>query len=105
MYVAKAYKATAVVDTDAVGTISVHSNASGDGYFLHRGVDGVSRTDLIKKDRIEYAKATDADNLARPLKRVSLALDSNVNSGALVVGEDYIVRIAFRNYIGLSDED
>lgn len=105
VYVAKAYKATAVVDTDAVGTISVHSNASGDGYFLHRGVDGVSRTDLIKKDRIEYAKATDADNLARPLKRVSLALDSNVNSGALVVGEDYIVRIAFRNYIGLSEED
>jgi len=32
-------------------------------------------------------------------------LSSTVNSGAPVAGQDYILRLAFRNYIGLSEED
>lgn len=105
LFVVTAYKATAVVESDAVGTVSVHSNPSGDAYILYRGVGGVQRTDVIKKSNVEYAKSTDAGVLRRNLKRVSVALDSNVNSGALISGEDYILRIAFRNHIGLSEED
>lgn len=103
IYVANSYSATAVTNSSAVGAISVHSNADGDLYFLHRGVDGVSRSDLIKN--VTHAKATDADDLARDLKRYAVTLDSSVNNGDVIAGEDYVLRIAFRNYIGLSEED
>ena len=106
LYVAKAYKATAVTEADAVGTISVHESTAGNEvYFLYRGVDGVSRTDLINKSQILWASATDAAKLGRPLKKVKVALDANVNSGAPVAGQDYILRLTFREYIGLSPED
>ena len=34
-----------------------------------------------------------------------MTLDTNVNGGAPVAGQDYILRIAFRQYVGMSDED
>jgi len=86
LFVAKAYKATAVTATDAVGTISVEENTDGDLYFLYRGVDGVMRSDLIKKTNILYGKATAAASLARGLQKKVVALDSTVNSGAPVAG-------------------
>lgn len=102
-YAVKSYSATAVTDASPVGAVSVHSDKDGALYFLYRGVDGVSRTDLITN--INYAKATDAEKLARPLKKVTVALDSNVNSGNLVVGQDYLFNVFIRNYIGLGEED
>lgn len=106
LYVANAFKATAVDETDAVGTISVHEAKAGNEiYFLYRGVDGVSRTDLINKSQILYANATDASFLGRKLKKVKVSLDANINSGAPVAGQDYILRLTFREYIGLSPED
>lgn len=102
-YVVKSYSATAVTDSSPVGALSVHSNSDGDLYFLHRGVDGVSRTDLIKN--INYAKASDAADLARPLKKVTLALDANVNSGALIPGQDYLVNVFLRNHIGAGEDN
>lgn len=103
IYVVNSYSANAVTDSSAVGALSVHGNSYGDLYFLHRGVDGVSRSDLIKN--IDYARATDADELARPLKKYTVTLDASVNSGNVIAGEDYILRLTFRNYIGLSEED
>lgn len=106
LYVANAYKATAVTDADPVGTISVHNSShSGEVYFLHRGVDGITRTDLIPKGGITYVTAADASKLSRKLKKVKVSLDANVNSGAPVAGQDYILRLTFREYIGLSPED
>lgn len=52
-----------------------------------------------------YAKATDADDLAYDLAKYKLTLDDTVNGGEPVVAQDYILRIAFRNYPGLSEED
>ena len=63
------------------------------------------RSDLIDTKNILYAKATDATAMAHDLKSVTIALDSNVNGGAPVAGQDYILRIAFKQYVGMSDED
>ncbi|MGN0143793.1 MAG: hypothetical protein ACI398_02335 [Clostridium sp.] len=63
------------------------------------------RSDLLTKGNVEYVKVTDAADMARELKAVTLTLDSNVNGGQPVAGQDYLVRINIRQYIGMSDQD
>ena len=106
LYVAKALKSPNVGATDAAGSIAVKSDtAKTHLYFEYMGAGGMTRSDLIDIKNILYAKATDADDLAHDLAKYKLTLDASVNSGAPVAGQDYILRIAFRNYIGLSEED
>lgn len=62
------------------------------------------RSDLIDIKNILYAKATNANAMAHKLKAVTVTLDSEV-SAAPVAGQDYILRIAFKQYVGMSDED
>ena len=50
------------------------------------------------------AKATASDALAHKLVRYSVTLDANV-SATPVAGQNYILKLAFRQYIGLSEED
>ena len=88
------------------GTIEVKADSGKTNlYFKYMGAGGQTRSDLITISNIISAKATDATSLKRPLKKYKLTLDSNVNSGAPIGGQDYLVRIAFRNYVGMSDED
>lgn len=106
LYVAKAFKSSNVTATDAVGSIAVKADtAKTHLYFEYIGAGGMTRSDLIDIKNILYAKATDADDLAYDLAKYKLTLDASVNGGAPVAGQDYILRIAFRNYIGLSEED
>lgn len=106
LYVAKALKDSNVLASDAAGSIAVKSDtAKNHLYFEYKGADNLMRSDLIDIKNILYAKATDADAMAHKLKSVTVTLDTNVNNGAPVAGQDYILRIAFRQYVGMSDED
>lgn len=106
LYVAEALKPSNVISTDAVGSIAVKSDtAKNHLYFEYMGAGGMLRSDLIDIKSIMHAKATDADDLAHELAKYKVTLDSNVNGGSPVAGQDYILRIAFRNYIGMSEED
>lgn len=106
LYVAKALKSPHVLATDDAGTIAVGSDtAKSHLYFEYKGADNLMRSDLIDIKNILYAKATDANNMAHELKSVTVALDTNVNGGAPAAGQDYILKIAFRQYVGMSDED
>ena len=106
LYVAEALKPSNVAATDAAGSIAVKSDtAKTHLYFEYMGAGGMTRSDLIDIKNILYAKATDADDLAHSLAKYKLTLDTSVNGGTPVAGQDYILRIAFRNYIGLSEED
>lgn len=106
LYVATALKAPHVLASDAAGSIAVKNDtAKSHLYFEYKGADNLMRSDLIDTKNILYAKATDATAMAHDLKSVTIALDSNVNGGAPVVGQDYILRIAFKQYVGMSDED
>lgn len=106
LYVAEALKTPNVITTDAAGSIAVKADtAKTHLYFEYMGAGGMTRSDLIDIKNILYAKATDADDLAHDLAKYKLTLDASVNGGTPVAGQDYILRIAFRNYIGLSEED
>ena len=105
LYVAKALKTTPVLASDAAGSIAVKNDtAKNHMYFEYKGADNLMRSDLIDIKNILYAKATDADDMAHELKAVTVTLDSEV-SAAPVAGQDYILRIAFKQYVGMSDED
>lgn len=106
LYVAEALKPSNVISTDTVGSIAVKSDtAKNHLYFEYMGAGGMLRSDLIDIKNIMYAKATDADDLAHELAKYKVTLDPNVNGGSPVAGQDYILRIVFRNYIGMSEED
>lgn len=105
LYVAKALKTTHVLASDTAGSIAVKSDtAKNHLYFEYKGADNLMRSDLIDIKNILYAKATDANDMAHELKAVTVTLDSEV-SAAPVAGQDYILRIAFKQYVGMSDED
>lgn len=106
LYVAEALKPSNAISTGAVGSIAVKSDpAKNHLYFEYMGAGGMLRSDLIDIKNIMYAKATDADDLAHKLAKYKVTLDPTVNGGSPVAGQDYILRIAFRNYIGMSEED
>lgn len=106
LYVATSLKTPHVLASDAAGSIAVKNDTvKSHLYFEYKGADNLMRSDLIDTKNILYAKATDATAMAHNLKSVTVALDSNVNGGAPVAGQDYILRIAFKQYVGMSDED
>lgn len=106
LYVAKELKTSNVISTDAAGSIAVKSDtAKNHLYFEYMGAGGMLRSDLIDIKSIMHAKATDADDLAHELAKYKVVLDPNVNGGSPVAGQNYLLRITFRNYIGLSEED
>lgn len=106
LYVAKALKSAAnLLATDAAGSILPKGDtAKTQMYFQYMSPAGIVRSDLIAVDKIMYAKATGSEDLAHKLTRVLLTLDANVNATP-VAGQEYITRIAFRQYIGLGEED
>lgn len=106
LYVATALKDPHVLASDDAGSIAVKKDtAKNHLYFEYKGADNLMRSDLIDIKNILHAKATDANAMAHKLKSVTIALDSNVNGGVPVAGQDYILRIAFRQYVGMSEED
>lgn len=104
MYVANAYNAT-VDDTSAVGTIGGVKVVDGVLHFLYKGADNSLKSDYIALKNLDYAKAIASADLVTPLKSVKVALDANVNGGAPVAGQDYILRINLRQWIGMSELD
>lgn len=106
LYVAKVLKTSHVLASDAAGSIAVKNDtAKNHLYFEYKGADNLMRSDLIDIKNILYAKATGADDMAHKLKSVTVTLATDVNGGAPVAGQDYILRVAFRQYVGMSDED
>ena len=106
LYVATAVKSPHVLASDAAGSIAVNNDtAKNHLYFEYKGADNLMRSDLIDIKNILYAKATDAKAMVHELKSVTVTLDTNVNDGNPVAGQDYILRIAFRQYVGMSEED
>lgn len=106
LYVAKEVKPSHVLASDGAGSIAlINDDKKSHLYFEYKGADNLMRSDIIDVKNILYAKSTDPKAMERNLKSVTVTLDSSVNEGAPVAGQDYILRIAFRQYVGMSDED
>ena len=106
-YVANVYKSKSSLSAeDTAGTIVVKDNGERDEiYFAYKGAESLMRSDLIKVENIISATATDANDMKHNLKSVSVTLDETINSGNPVVGQDYMLRIAFRQAFGNSDNN
>ena len=104
LYVAKSPKENATTPT-TVGEIvpKVDGNKT-TLYFQYMSPAGIVSSDKIDIANIMYTKATPSDAMAHKLVRYSVTLDTNV-ANALVAGQNYILKLAFRQYIGLSEED
>lgn len=106
LYVATALKSPNVLASDAAGSIAVKSdNVKSHLYFEYKGADNLMRSDLIDIKNIIRAKATDAKSMAHNMVSYTIALDPNVNGGSPVAGQDYMLRLHFKQYVGMSDED
>lgn len=106
IFVAKTYGD--VKADSATGTITVKSFTNGldkEFYLLYKGADTVLKSPTIQVKNLNYAKATKKEDLVIPFKSQVVALDKNVNGGAPVSGQDYIMRIVLRQWIGMSDKD
>lgn len=75
-------------------------------YFYFKHVNALKepvRSDIIKKDLVMWAKYTPASKMQIALKGFIVELDSTVNGGAPVAGQDYLLRITIPQYGGMSD--
>ena len=87
------------------GDIKVNKTTDGKQlYFTYVGALGdTMRSDLIDVDKITSITIKKAAAMAK--KRVChlVTLDSNVNGGTPIAGQDYILRLLFRQYVGMSE--
>lgn len=104
LYVAKAPKADTAAPTTAGDIVPKADTAKTTLYFQYMSPAGLVSSDKIDIKNVMYAKATSSDALAHKLIRYSVTLDADV-SATPVAGQNYILRLAFRQYIGLSEED
>lgn len=104
LYVAKVLKKDTATLTTAGDIIPKADTAKTTLYFQYMSPAGIVSSDKIDIANIISAKATSSDALAHKLVRYSVTLDADV-ADAPVAGQNYILRLAFRQYIGLSEED
>lgn len=110
--VTQAYVVKKLADTDAnikaggVGTIGVFAdNKKNHLYFKYiNGGGEMTHTDLIDIKNILYAKATKFEDMAYKLKRQRVTIDTAV-SATPVAGQEYILKVFLKQYIGLGEED
>lgn len=100
------YVATKVVTSEpkALGEIMIGKTADEKQiWFKHYGQGGLNRSDILDVDNVCYAKITEADALKKELQKATVKLDSNINGGLPIAGQDYILRIVIHNYLAPGD--
>lgn len=86
---------------DANSTCTDYPDGSCKMYFKNAKGETVA-SDLITN--VEYAKVTEASQLLPKAKGFMLQLNPEVNDGAPVAGQDYIVKIIINNFVSLGEE-
>jgi hypothetical protein len=97
------YVVTDLVDAvpSTEGNIQVKATADNkEFYFLHMGKGGLVHSDLIPVKLVRSLTQTPYAALHTKLKSKTVTV-----SGTPVVGQTYSLKLTFRNYIGMGDED
>lgn len=77
-----------------------------DIYFKYVGALGdTMRTDIVNQKQLIYTSVATSDKLAYKLKGQKITLNPNVNGGEPIEGRDYLLRVLFSEYIGISPVD
>ena len=85
----------------------IFAKKSGDDiYFKYVGALGdTMRTDIVNQKQLIYTSVATSDKLAYKLKGQKITLNPNVNGGTPIEGRDYLLRVLFSEYIGISPVD
>lgn len=106
LYVISGYNAS-VTDASAVGTIgaikSIDDIRGKEVMFNYKGAESVLASDFIQIQNIGYAKAVPASDMVTVMKKIEVTLDSTVNGGVPVSGQDYVLSINFKNFFSSGD--
>jgi hypothetical protein len=98
LYVAKK-SAAKIEETSTVGTVAVITDTDKNHMYLQTmGAKGILRSDLIDLKNVLYVKATSANSMKAPLKKVKIVLN-DVNDGEIISGQDYLVRLTVSQFI------
>lgn len=102
-YVANSYQDNVTGLTNA-GDVMVQSQGK-DLYFNYVNADGeVMRSDLIDINKIKSITFTPAEKMQYKSKATVVKLNANVNSGAIVAGQDYMLNIRINQMYWNSDQ-
>lgn len=87
------------------GTIERVVTPDNELFFKYMGAGGQTRSDLIDIKHVLYATHTPASKLHPRYAETTVTLDTDINGGNPISGQDYILRLVFKNYRSLSPED
>lgn len=106
MFVASAYGNPSGVSA-TIGTIQ--AKTSGDGCDLilkYKGKGGnLKSSDVIAVKDILWVTSKSATAEREYIKKWTITLDSNVNSGNIIVGENYLLKVSVAGYFDPSDQN
>ena len=106
-YFGSAYNASVTAGSDA-GTIgavkAITEGQDKEFYFLVKGADTVLKSDFIQLKNLNCIKAYKASDMVIPMKKIKVVLDSSINSGNPIAGQDYILGINFKNFFSSGDD-
>ena len=106
LYVAnKSVEATAALANMGDFKVKVCGDIEKEVYFEVQGPDTVLKSDYIPVKNINYVKVLKAADMATPMKKVKVVLDSTVNGGNPIAGQDYVLRINFHQFFGMGAQD
>lgn len=74
-------------------------------WVAQKGHGGIVRSDLIKPSNICWIRKVAASAMQDTPKVLTISLDSNVNSGNPIVGQDYILSLTVDGVLSPSQED
>nr|DAY12761.1 MAG TPA: Structural protein [Crassvirales sp.] len=105
LYVEKVLKTDKnFLSTDVAGSIlPIADTAKTTLYFQYMSPAGIVSSDKITIANIISAKATASDNMAHELARYEVTLSALAS--APIQAQEYVLRLAFRQYIGLGEDD
>ena len=85
----------------------IFAKKSGDDiYFKYVGALGdTMRTDIVNQKQLIYTSVATSNKQAYKLKGQIITLNPNVNGGKPIEGRDYLLRVLFSEYIGISPVD
>lgn len=114
VYVSKSFKSAKLTNSSNEGDLAVTAVKGPDktntGFVIQSmGKGGLTRSPLIELDKIVSVTNTLAASMAHNVKRAKLELKSTVINSTKIAdaftGKDFIVRINFSQYVGISDEE
>lgn len=92
--------------TSNVGAIYVGKSADKSHFYIqHKGAGGITRSDLINPSKVISASRTAASKMCPQRCNHAVQLRSDINAGAPVTAQDYVLRINFRSFPTQSDEN